>query len=131
MLKTLYETKNPNQISFLKSNLLSLKMDQHESIRKFISRVEYLSEKLVDIGKKISNIDLVTITLKYLVPDYQTFISSLSARENPPTFDELKGIILQEEERTKSFYLGSSSSYFAFVAMGKNPYRGKPWDKRK
>lgn len=63
--------------------------------------------------------------------DYQIFVSSLAAREKPPTFDELTGILLQEEERMKSFNLGSSSSDLALVAKGKYPYRGKPWDKNK
>ena len=89
-----------------------------------------LSDKLGDIGEKVSNTDLVTIVLNGLVKDYQIYVSSLAAREKPPSFDELTGILLQEEERMK-FFLGSSSSNLALVAKGKYPYRGKPWDKNK
>jgi hypothetical protein len=131
MLKGLYETTNTNRILFLKTKLLSLKMEANENISNFISRVKDLSDKLGDIGEKVSNTDLVTITLNGLVQDYQIFVSSLSAREKPPTFDELTGILLQEEERMKNFNLGSSSSDLALVAKGKYPYRGKPWDKNK
>jgi hypothetical protein len=34
-----------------------------------------------------------------MLEDYQMFITGLVAREKPPTFEELTGILLQEEER--------------------------------
>ena len=120
-LKGLYETTNTNRILFLKTKLLSLKIEANESISNFISRVKYLSDKLGDIGEKVSNTDLVTIILNGLVQDYQIFVSSLAAREKPPSFDELTRILLQEEERMKNFNLGSSSSDLALVAKGKYP----------
>jgi len=95
------------------------------------SRVKDLSDKLGDIGEKVSHTDLVTIILNGLMEDYQIFVSSLEAREKPPSFDKLTGILLQEEERMKNFNLGSSSLDLALVAKGKYPYRGKPWDKNK
>lgn len=106
-------------------------MEASENISNFISRVKDLSDKLGDIGEKVSITDLVTITLNGLVQDYQIFVSSLSTRDKPPTFDELTGILLQEEERMKSFNLGSSSLDLTLVAKGKYPYRGKTWDKNK
>jgi len=69
-------------------------MEANESIRNFISCVKELSEKLGDIGEKVSNTDLVTITFNGLVQDYQICVSSLSARGKPLTFDELTGILL-------------------------------------
>ena len=93
-LKGLYETTNANHILFLKTKLLSIKMDTNESISNFVSRIKDLSDKLGDIGEKVSSTDLVTVTLKGLVPDYKVFISALSARPTPPTFEELAGILL-------------------------------------
>ena len=89
MLKGLYETKNTNRILFLKTKLLSIKMEANENIRNFISRVKDLSDKLGDIGEKVSSTDLVTITLNGLVQDCQFFISSLLVTQKPHTFDEL------------------------------------------
>jgi hypothetical protein len=97
VLKGLYETSNANRILFLKTNLLSIKMEANERISNFVSRIKYLSDKLGDIGEKVSISDLVTITLKGLVQYYNVFISTLSARQNPPTFDELVVILLQEK----------------------------------
>jgi hypothetical protein len=106
-------------------------MEANESISNFISRIKDLSDKLGDIGEKVSSSDLVTITLKGLVQDYKVFISTLSARPKPPTFDELTWILLQEEERMKNYDLDSSGSDLALIAKGKQSYRGKPWDKNR
>lgn len=107
----------------MKIELLSIKMEANQSISNFISRIKYLSDKLGDIGEKVSSIDLVTITLKGLVQDYEDFISTLSARPKSPTFDELTRVLLQEEERMKNYELDSHSSDSALIA------KGKPWDK--
>jgi hypothetical protein len=103
VLKCLYETSIANQILFLKTNLLSIKMESNESISNFVSRIKYLSNKLGDIGEQVSSNDLVTISLKGLMQYYKVLISSLSARPTPPTFDELTTILLQEEERMKNY----------------------------
>ena len=58
-----------------------------------------MEDKLGDIGEKVSNIDLVTISLNGILEDCQMFITGLAAREKAPTFEELIGIFLQEEER--------------------------------
>jgi hypothetical protein len=98
-LKALYETSNTNRILFLKTKLLGIKMDGNESVSSFLDRIKKVKDKLVNIGETISNTDLVTITLNGMLEDYHMFITSLAAREKPPTFEELAGILLQEEER--------------------------------
>lgn len=131
VLKELYETMNANLILYQKSKLMSIKMETHENITAYISRIKDLSDQLGAIGKKVLNTDLVMITLKGLLKDYQVFISSLVAREKPPTFTKYTGILLQEEERMKTFDLDTSSSDLELVVKGKQPYRGKPLDKSK
>jgi hypothetical protein len=98
-LKALYETSNTNRILFLKTKSLGIKMDGNESVSSFLGRIKEVKDKLVNIGETISNIDLVTIILNGMLEDYHMFITGLAAREKPPTFEELTGILLQEEER--------------------------------
>jgi hypothetical protein len=98
-LKTLYETSNTNRILFLKTKLLGIKMDGNESVSSFLGCIKEVKDKLVNIGETISNTDLVTITLNGMLEDYHMFIIGLAARQKPPTFEELTGILLQEEER--------------------------------
>eukprot|EP01018_Ginkgo_biloba_P033156 Gb_08202 [translate_table: standard] len=98
-LKHLYETSNTNRILFLKTKLLGIKMDGNESVSSFLGRIKEVKDKLGNIGETVSSINLVTITLNGMLEDYQMFITGLAAREKPPTFEELTGILLQEEER--------------------------------
>ena len=102
--------------------LLSIKMEANESINNFVSRIKDLSDNLGDIGENVSSSDLVTIALKGLVQDYKVFISALSARKMPPTFDELARILLQEEERMKNLELESNGSDLALTARGKRSF---------
>jgi hypothetical protein len=98
-LKALYETSNTNRILFLKTKLLGIKMDGNEFVSSFLGRIKEVKDKLVNIGETVSNTDLVTITLNGMLEDYHMFITSLATREKPPMFEELTGILLQEEER--------------------------------
>ena len=102
-LKDLYETSNTNRLLFLKTKLLGIKMDANESVSSFLGRLKEVKDKLGDIGEKVSSTDLVTITLNGMLEDYHMFITGLAAREKPPTFEELTGILLQEEERHGNF----------------------------
>ena len=99
VLKDLYETSNTNHILFLKTKLLGIKMDGNESVSSFLGFIKEVKDKLGNIGEKFSSTDIVTITLNGMLEDYQMFITGLAAREKPPTFEELTGILLQEEER--------------------------------
>jgi hypothetical protein len=74
-------------------------MDGNESVSSFLGRIKEVKDKLGSIGEVVSSTDLVTITLNGMLEDYQMFIIGLTAREKPPTFEELMGILLQEKER--------------------------------
>lgn len=97
-LQNLYEMKNINRILHLKSKLLSIKMEENESVSNFISRIKGLKDKLGDIGESISSTYLVTVTSNGMVDEYQMFITGLSTRQKALAFDELEGILMQEEE---------------------------------
>ena len=106
-------------------------MEANEGESKFIYRIKDLSDKLGDIGEVVESTDLVIISLKGLVLDYKVFISALAAREKPSTFEEIIGILIQEEERMKNYDLDSQGSDLALIARGRQPHRGKPWNKNK
>jgi hypothetical protein len=63
-----------------------------------------------------------------MLEDYHMFITGLAAREKPPTFEELTGIFLQEEERCEN--LKPSSKDLALwsnnrSARGRSGVRGR------
>jgi hypothetical protein len=134
-LKGLYQTANTNQVLFLKSKLLSIKMEENENVTNFISRIKYLKDNLGDIGEKVSPTDLVTVTLNGMLEDYQMFITGIATRENAPTFEELAGILLQEEECRSHLTGKTPHSDLALMAKGKGkPWecnKGKPWERNK
>jgi len=113
-IKNLYQTQNTNHVLSLKGKLFSMKMEENESTAGFIARVKDLKDRLGDIGEKVSDSDLVTITLNGMTDEYQMFITGLAAREKAPTFEELTGILLQEEERRQN--LKSQSNDLALMA---------------
>lgn len=101
-LKDMYEIKNTSRTLFLRKKILSIKMEENESVSSFLSRIKEVKDKLSDIGRTVENDDLVTITMNGMTDDYQMFITGLNAREKPPSFEELTGILLHEEERRSS-----------------------------
>ena len=98
-MKDLYEIRNTNRLLFLKKKILSIKMEENETIASFISLNKDLKNKLADISEIVANADLVTITMNGMSDDYQIFITRISVREKIPKFEELTGILMQEEER--------------------------------
>eukprot|EP00253_Pinus_taeda_P017828 PITA_17828 len=123
MLKDLYEVKSTNGLFSLKSRILSIKMEENETIVSFISQIEELNKKLGDIGEVVSNTNLVTITINGMPDEYQMFITGLNAREKAPMFEELTGILMQEEERQLTHK--PQSSDLALMAR-KNHFKGMP-----
>jgi len=115
--------KKTNHVLFLKSKILSIRMEENEYVVAFISWIKELRDNLRDIGEQVSNIDLVTITLNDMTKVYQMFIIGLATREKSPTFEELTGILTQEEERHKN--LKPQNADLALMAK-KKFLKGKP-----
>ena len=69
-IKNLYQTQNSNRVLSLKGKLFALKMEENESAPRFITRVKELKDKLGDIGEKVSDSDLVMITLNGITDEY-------------------------------------------------------------
>ena len=98
ILKELYEIRNSNRLMFLKSKIMSLKMEENETIASFLARIKDLKTKLSDIGHTMDNTNLVTITMNGVTDDYQMFITGINPREKIPHFEALTGILIEEEE---------------------------------
>eukprot|EP00253_Pinus_taeda_P003869 PITA_03869 len=77
-----------------------LKMSVKDSIILHIR--DYVKDGLGDIGEVVSDSDLVSITLSGIHDEFQIFVTRFVAREKAPTFENLTGILLQEEERRKN-----------------------------
>ena len=101
-IKNLYQTQNISRIMALKSKLFSMRMDERETTIAFDVRIKDVKDGLGDIGEVVSNSDLISITLSEMCDEFQMFVTGLAAREKAPTFEDLTGILLQEEERRQN-----------------------------
>jgi hypothetical protein len=98
ILKCLYEITNTHTVIFLKCKFLSIKMKENENVNNILSRIKELKDKLHHIGENISSKYLVIEMLTGMLEEYKLFIIGLVDREKYLVFDEMEGIILQEEE---------------------------------
>ena len=94
-IKSLYQTQNTSRIMALKSKLFSMKMDKSKTPVAFITQIKNVKDGLGDIGEKVSDSDLITITMNKMTGEFQMFITRLVVREKAPTFEDLAGILLQ------------------------------------
>ena len=97
----------------------------------FISRIKDLNDKLCDIGESISSTDLVTVTLNGMLDEYQMFIIGLLVRVKTHTFDDLAGIFMKKEEQRRIVKQKSPNLDLELMAKGKQPFKGKQWEKNK
>ena len=56
-LKGLHQITDVNRVLFLKTKLLSIKMEANGGVNKFISCIKELSDKLGDIGEFVESFD--------------------------------------------------------------------------
>ena len=70
ILKEMYEIKNTSRTLYFRKKILSIKMEENESVSSFISRIKEVKDKLTDIGYTVANDDLVTITMNGMMDDY-------------------------------------------------------------
>ena len=89
-----YQDSNGGPLNFVKH--LGGVVGAQQSVSTFLGWIKDMIDKLGDIGEKVSNTDLVIISLNGMLEDYQMFITGLAAREKAPNFEELIGILLQE-----------------------------------
>eukprot|EP01018_Ginkgo_biloba_P025229 Gb_04039 [translate_table: standard] len=102
-LKSLYETNNEIRVLLLKNELQGLKMSESDGVTNHVTRMQELKDQLLSIDQKIDDKELVTMLLNNLPRSYNTFVTSLyvSSRTAIPSFGEVVGMLLLEEQRHK------------------------------
>ena len=66
-----------------------------------------------------------------MLSKYQFFITSFVARKKVPYFDDLTGILMQEEERRENVENRQHSMDLALMAKGKQTFKKNPWMKNR
>ena len=66
-----------------------------------------------------------------MLSKYQVFITSLAARKKVPSFDDLTGILMKEEERRENVENRQHSTDLALMDKGKQTFKEKLWMKNR
>lgn len=127
-LKDLFETKNETRVSYLRNQLYSCKMTNNDSITSRLQKLKETKEQLIAVGEDIQGRELVSITLNSLHAGFHIFVTSicLTSRPKPLTFDELSGLLLQEEQRMGFYNEGECSSIVLASKFKKKPINHVP-----
>ena len=126
-LASMYQVKNEARVLALTNQLKELKMEEGQTIAERIAKITDLRDQLAGVDEEIEDRKLVTITLNSLAPSFGTFVTSLSImlRSAPVSFDELVGLLLQEEERTSNFAHSSRQGEQVLAMQGKGKFQSK------
>ena len=73
----------------MKNQLLSLKMEKHETVATFFSKISQLRDQFMAIGDKVEDNDLVQTIFDGLPVTWETFLAAVNGREVQPSFDRL------------------------------------------
>lgn len=96
-LTNLYEKKIPSQKRVLKTKLRYLKMEKGESISEFFTKISQIRDQLQVAGVKVDEDHVIQTVFDGLPSSWETFLSSVTRRENQPDFESLWHDCLQEE----------------------------------
>lgn len=85
-LTNLYEKKIPSQKRVLKTKLRFLKMEKGETISEFFTKISQIRDQLQVAGVQVDEDDLIQTVFDGLPSSWETFLSSVTGRENQPDF---------------------------------------------
>ena len=97
-MTNLYEKKAPSQKRVLKKRLRTLKLNKDEGVGSFFTKIAQVRDQLIAIGIVVDD-DLVQTMVDGLPSSWETFMASVSGRENHPTFERLWHDCIEEEGR--------------------------------
>ena len=98
-LSRIYEGRNINRKTNLRSQLKSTNMSQGESIQYYFTRVSQFKEQLEDIGDSFDEYELVMTALNGITRPLDSFIQMMCARKEGMKFDIVWEDCIQEETR--------------------------------
>ncbi|KAI5631047.1 gag-polypeptide of LTR copia-type domain-containing protein [Phthorimaea operculella] len=112
-LKAAYEDKGINNRCRLLSKLVSLKLEQFNNMRDYVTATLTTVQRLRDIGKEIDDEMVAMLMLQGLTENYQPFRLALETKNETLTSDYVKLKLLQLEDTHEA---SSSTSTSALTA---------------
>ena len=127
ILENMFASRNEAKVSFLKRELNHTYMQEDDSMANHLIKLQDLREQLFNIDEVITDADMVNLILDYVPESYLGFQSSLNLSlrgdANPLNFQELVGLLLQEEQSIKN--LTTHGGEHAMLSKHKQKGKGK------
>jgi hypothetical protein len=98
-LSKLYEGKNINRKTNLRTQLKNTKMQKGEMIQEYFSRISEIKEQLKAIGDTIDEDEFVITALNGLTRPWDAFIQSVCGRKEKLQFESIWEECIEEETR--------------------------------
>ncbi|KAI5636501.1 gag-polypeptide of LTR copia-type domain-containing protein [Phthorimaea operculella] len=112
-LKAAYEDKGINNRCRLLSKLVSLKLEQFNNMRDYVTATLTTVQRLRDIGKEIDDEMVAMLMLQGLTENYQPFRLALETKNETLTSDYVKLKLLQLEDTHEASTSTSTSALTA------------------
>jgi hypothetical protein len=111
--------------------LFTVECEHGDKIEVYLNKVRKLVNTLKEGGAEVSDEIVVTVALQGLKKDYDTVISVVTCGKDRPTFESLRGLLLEEEARKSG---REREHYPAYMAGERKPVEcwhcGKPGHKK-
>ena len=92
-LNQLFEAKNENRKMALRDKLHNIKMTKDDNVTSYLTRVAQVKDELAAVGEVVTDSELVRISLKGFLKEWDVFVKCVVGREKLP-FGVVCGIIL-------------------------------------
>jgi hypothetical protein len=97
-LIALYRSVSIFRKMFLRNKLSTIHMSETDLVARYLGRIT----KLATIEAKVEDEELVPISLNRFTPSWKPFVQGICAREKLPSFEKLRGDLVQEETSLES-----------------------------
>lgn len=98
-LKNLFERDRTSKSIALRTQLHTIKMKKLESVDSYFTRVAKIRDQLGNAGEEIPDKELSIYILRGLPNTSESFVKSVTSRDNLPKYDRLWEDCVQEESR--------------------------------
>jgi len=109
ILRKIFEPKSRPRILQLKKQMVSIRLEQDETMMSYLSRIKTCSDSLKEAGHEIKDDDLAYTMLCGLPDNYEGIIMALANLDDTKfKSSEIKGILLSEYERRAAKETGNA-----------------------
>ena len=120
-----YEVNNATRVLALKRQLNHIQIKKEESLNSYFLRVANLRDEFTSIGTIIDDKELTLMAKDGLLDSWETFTQGVSARDNRPDLNRLKGDCLQEESKKLKKVGKLKTKDEELHVLNTNSYKGK------